>query len=149
MVSDPIADMLTRIRNGIMVRQKQVVVPGSKVKVQVARILKEEGFIRDFEVTKDDAIQPQLRIVLKYDRDRKSVITGLQRISKPGRRVYVKRTEIPWVLSGLGVAVLSTPQGIMTGQKARRLRAGRRGPLLRVVKGREEASHEWAFRARR
>jgi len=123
MVSDPIADMLTRIRNSIMTRQKQVVVPGSKVKVAVARILKEEGFIRDFEVTKD-APQPQLRIVLKYDRDRQSVITGLRRISKPGRRVYVKRSQIPWVLSGLGVAVLSTPQGIMTDQKARRLGLG-------------------------
>jgi small subunit ribosomal protein S8 len=123
MVSDPIADMLTRIRNGIMMRQKQVVVPGSKVKVALARILKEEGFIRDFEVTKD-VPQPQLRIVLKYDRDRQSVITGLQRISKPGRRVYVNRSQIPWVLSGLGVAVMSTPQGIMTGQRARRLGFG-------------------------
>jgi len=123
MVSDPIADMLTRIRNSIMTRQKQVVVPGSKVKVALARILKEEGFIRDFEVTKD-VPQPQLRIVLKYDRDRQSVITGLQRISKPGRRVYVKRSQIPWVLSGLGVAVLSTPQGIMTGQRARRMGFG-------------------------
>jgi small subunit ribosomal protein S8 len=123
MVSDPIADMLTRIRNGIMTRQKQVVVPGSKVKVALARILKEEGFIRDFEVTKD-VPQPQLRIVLKYDRDRQSVITGLRRISKPGRRVYVGRSEIPWVLSGLGVAVMSTPQGIMTGQKARRMGFG-------------------------
>jgi small subunit ribosomal protein S8 len=115
--------MLTRIRNGIMTRQKQVVVPGSKVKVALARILKEEGFIRDFEVTKD-LPQPQLRIVLKYDRDRQSVITGLRRISKPGRRVYVKRSEIPWVLSGLGVAVVSTPQGIMTGQRARRMGFG-------------------------
>jgi len=123
MVSDPIADMLTRIRNSIMTRQKQVVVPGSKVKVALARILKEEGFIRDFEVTKD-VPQPQLRIVLKYDRDRQSVITGLQRISKPGRRVYVKRSQIPWVLSGLGVAVVSTPQGIMTGQRARRMGFG-------------------------
>jgi small subunit ribosomal protein S8 len=123
MVSDPIADMLTRIRNSIMTRQKQVVVPGSKVKVALARILKEEGFIRDFEVTKD-APQPQLRIVLKYDRDRQSVITGLRRISKPGRRVYVKRSQIPWVLSGLGVAVVSTPQGIMTGQRARRMGFG-------------------------
>ncbi len=123
MVSDPIADMLTRIRNGIMTRQKQVVVPGSKVKVALARILKEEGFIRDFEMTKD-APQPQLRIVLKYDRDRQSVITGLKRISKPGRRVYVNRSQIPWVLSGLGVAVMSTPQGIMTGQRARRLGFG-------------------------
>jgi small subunit ribosomal protein S8 len=123
MINDPIADMLTRIRNGLLVRQKQVVVPGSKVKIALARILKEEGFIKDFEVTKD-APQPQLRIVLKYDRDRKSIVTGLLRISKPGRRVYVKRSEIPWVLSGLGTAVLSTPQGIMTGHKARRLGLG-------------------------
>ena len=93
--------------------------PGSKVKVAVARILKEEGFIRDFEVTKD-APQPQLRIVLKYDRDRKSVVGGLKRISRPGRRVYVGRNKIPWVLSGLGVSIMSTPQGIMTGQRARR-----------------------------
>jgi small subunit ribosomal protein S8 len=123
MVSDPIADMLTRIRNGIMTRQKQVVVPGSKVKIALARILKDEGFIRDFDVTKD-VPQPQLRIVLKYDRDRQPVITGLQRISKPGRRVYVKRGQIPWVLSGLGVAVMSTPQGIMTGQRARKMGFG-------------------------
>lgn len=123
MVNDPIADMLTRIRNGLLVRHKQVVVPGSKVLVAVARILKDEGFIKDFEVTKD-VPQSQLRIVLKYDRDRKSVVTGLQRVSRPGRRVYVKRTDIPWVLSGLGVAVLSTPQGIMTDQKARRLGLG-------------------------
>lgn len=123
MISDPIADMLTRIRNGIMTRQKQVVVPGSKIKVAIARILKDEGFVRDFEVTKD-APQPQLRIVLKYDRDRKSIVTGLQRISKPGRRVYVNRREIPWVLSGLGIAILITPQGILTDQKARRLGLG-------------------------
>lgn len=123
MISDPIADMLTRIRNSMMVRHKQVVIPGSKVKVALARILKDEGFIKDFEVTKD-LPQPQLRIVLKYDRDRKPIITGLQRVSKPGRRVYVKRTDIPWVLSGLGVAVLSTPQGIMTDQRARRLKVG-------------------------
>jgi small subunit ribosomal protein S8 len=119
MISDPIADMLTRVHNGLMARQKQVVMPGSKVKLAMARILKEEGFIRDFEMTKD-APQPQLRIVLKYDRDRKSVVTGLKRISRPGRRVYVNHSHVPWVLSGLGVAILSTPQGIMTGQKARR-----------------------------
>lgn len=123
MVNDPIADLLTRIRNGIMVRQKQIVVPSSKAKVAVARILKEEGFIRDYEVTRD-VVQPQLRILLKYDRDRHPVITDLQRISRPGRRVYVKRNEIPWVLSGLGIAVLSTPQGMMTGQRARRLGLG-------------------------
>lgn len=123
MINDPIADMLTRIRNSLKVRQKQVVVPGSKVKIALARILKEEGYIKDFEVIKE-APQPQVRIVLKYDRDRKSIISGLTRISKPGRRVYVKRSEIPWVLSGLGTAVLSTPQGIMTGHKARRLGLG-------------------------
>jgi small subunit ribosomal protein S8 len=119
MNNDPIADMLVRIQNGIMARHKQVVMPGSKLRVAVARILKEEGFIRDFEVTKDMP-QAQLRVVLKYDRDRKSVVTGMKRVSKPGRRVYVPRTAIPWVLSGLGVAIMSTPQGIMTGQKARR-----------------------------
>lgn len=123
MISDPIADMLTRVRNGIMARQKQVVIPGSKVKVALARIMRDEGFLKDFEITKD-APQPQLRLVLKYDRDKKSVVTGLRRISKPGRRVYVGRSAIPWVLSGLGVAVLSTPQGIMTDQKARRLGLG-------------------------
>jgi small subunit ribosomal protein S8 len=123
MISDPIADMLTRVRNGILARQKQVVIPGSKVKVALARIMRDEGFLKDFEITKD-APQPQLRLVLKYDRDKKSVVTGLRRISKPGRRVYVGRSEIPWVLSGLGVAVLSTPQGIMTDQKARRLGLG-------------------------
>ncbi|OQA46293.1 MAG: 30S ribosomal protein S8 [Chloroflexi bacterium ADurb.Bin325] len=123
MVNDPIADMLARIRNGMLVRHKQVVVPGSKVKVALARILKDEGFIKDFEVTKDTP-QPQLRVVLKYDRDRKSIVTGMKRVSRPGRRVYVKRSEIPWVLSGLGIAILSTPQGIMSDQKARRLGLG-------------------------
>lgn len=123
MISDPIADMLTRIRNGLMARHKEVVMPASKVKIALARILKTEGFIRDFQIT-EDVPQPQLRIVLKYDRDRKSIVTGLRRVSKPGRRVYVKRGEIPWVLSGLGIAILSTSQGIMTGQRARRLRLG-------------------------
>src|SRR5512141_3282472 len=116
MISDPIADMLTRIRNGLMARQKQVVMPGSQVKIAIARILRDEGYIRDFEVTKD-APQPQLRVVLKYDRDRKSVVGGLKRISRPGRRVYVGHDEIPWVLSGLGVSIMSTPPGIMPGQK--------------------------------
>ncbi len=130
MISDPIADMPTRIRNGALVRHKQVVVPGSKVKLAIARILKDEGFIKDFEVTKDEP-QAQLRLVLKYDRDRKSIITGMQRVSRPGRRVYVKRTNIPWVLSGLGVAILSTPQGIMTDHKARRLGLG--GEVLAYI----------------
>ena len=120
---DPIADLLTRLRNGAKSRHASVEMPHSKLKLAVVQILKEEGFIKDFEVTKD-LPQPQIRVVLKYDRDRKSIVTGLQRISKPGRRVYVKRNEIPWVLSGLGIAILSTPQGIMTGQKARRLGLG-------------------------
>jgi len=123
MVTDPVADMLTRIRNDLMARHPYTVVPGSRLKIEVARILKEEGFIEDYEVTRDEP-QPNLRIKLRYAPGRKSVITGLKRVSKPGRRVYVNRREIPWVLSGLGTAILSTPQGIMTGQRARRLGVG-------------------------
>ncbi len=123
MMTDPIADMLTRIRNAAMARHKQVLIPGSKIKVAIARILKEEGFIQNYQVIRSQP-QPQLRIVLKYDQDRKPVITGLKRVSKPGRRIYVKRQEIPWVLSGMGIAILSTPRGIMTDQKARRLGVG-------------------------
>ncbi len=123
MMTDPIADMLTRIRNAIMVRHKQVLMPSSEMKVAIVRILKEEGFIQNYQVTRDQP-QPQLRIVLKYDQQRKPVITGLQRVSKPGRRVYVKRQDIPWVLSGMGIAILSTPQGVMADHKARRLGVG-------------------------
>ena len=123
MINDPIADMLARIRNAMAVRHKQVLMPSSKMLVAIARILKEEGFIQNFEVTKEKP-QPQLRIILKYDQKRKSIVTGLERVSKPGRRVYVKRQDIPWVLSGLGVAILSTPRGIMTGRKARKLGVG-------------------------
>jgi small subunit ribosomal protein S8 len=123
MMTDPIADMLTRIRNAMMARHKQVLMPSSKIKVAIVRILKEEGFIQNYQVTRDQP-QPQLRIVLKYDQRRRPVISGLQRVSKPGRRVYVKRQDIPWVLSGMGVAILSTPQGVMAGHKARRLGVG-------------------------
>ncbi|HEY65849.1 MAG TPA: 30S ribosomal protein S8 [Caldilineae bacterium] len=123
MMTDPIADMLTRIRNASMVGHKQVMMPSSKVKVAIARILKEEGFIQNYQVTRDRP-QPQLRIILKYDQDRKPVITGMKRISKPGRRVYVKRQEIPWVLRGMGIAILSTPRGVMTDRQARRLGVG-------------------------
>jgi len=124
--TDPIADMLTRIRNTIMAGHSYVVVPGSKIKVAIAGILKDEGFIENYDVTKDRP-QPTIRIWLKYagDRkDRRSVITGLRRISKPGRRVYTGKEDIPWVLSGMGTAVLSTSKGIMTGKKARRLGVG-------------------------
>ncbi|NOZ28021.1 MAG: 30S ribosomal protein S8 [Chloroflexi bacterium] len=123
MMTDPIADMLIRIRNAAMVGHKQVMMPSSKMKVAIARILKEEGFIQNYQVTRDHP-QPQLRIILKYDQERKPVITGLKRVSKPGRRIYVKRQEIPWVLRGMGIAILSTPRGVMTDRKARRLGVG-------------------------
>lgn len=125
-MTDPIADMLTRIRNAIMAGHSYVVVPGSKMKLAIARILNEEGFIENYDVTKDHP-QPMIRIWLKYagDRkDRRSVITGLKRVSKPGRRVYAGKKDIPWVLSGMGIAVLSTSRGVMTGKRARRLGIG-------------------------
>jgi small subunit ribosomal protein S8 len=129
MHSDPIADMLTRVRNALMRQHPSVQVPHSKIKEQVARVLKEEGYISDFEVTTDEE-QPFLRYIeieLKYfgqRRDRRPVITGLKRISKPGRRVYVGKTDIPWVLSGMGVAIMTTNRGVMTGQSARRMGIG-------------------------
>ncbi|MEA3335833.1 MAG: 30S ribosomal protein S8 [Chloroflexota bacterium] len=123
MMTDPIADMLVRINNGLIARHKQVVLPSSKVKFAIARILKDEGFIKSYQVS-DDEPQPNLRIGLKYDEEQQPVISKLKRVSKPGRRVYVGHTEIPWVLSGMGVAILSTPRGIMTGQQARRQRVG-------------------------
>jgi small subunit ribosomal protein S8 len=125
-MTDPIADMLTRIRNAIMVGHSYVVVPGSKMKLAIAKILRDEGFIENYNVTKDRP-QPMIRIWLKYagdKKDRRSAITGLKRVSKPGRRVYAGKKDIPWVLSGMGIAVLSTSRGIMTGKKARRLGIG-------------------------
>ncbi|MGC8836787.1 MAG: 30S ribosomal protein S8 [Anaerolineae bacterium] len=123
MMTDPIADMLTRIRNAAMARHGYVVMPSSKLKVAIARILREEGFIQDYDVTQDRP-QPRLRIWLKYTPDRRPVITGLERVSKPGRRVYAKRREVPWVRSGVGIAILSTPKGVMTDRQARRLGVG-------------------------
>jgi len=125
-MTDPIADMLTRVRNAIMVGHSYVVVPGSKMKLAIAKILRDEGFIENYNVTKDRP-QPMIRIWLKYagdKKDRRSAITGLKRVSKPGRRVYAGKKDIPWVLSGMGIAVLSTSRGIMTGKKARRLGIG-------------------------
>ncbi len=122
-MTDPIADMLTRIRNAIMARHKYLLVPSSKVKLAIVRILKEEGFIQDYEVTKDRP-QPMIRIWLKYDANKEPVLAGLKRVSKPGCRIYTKKQDIPWVLSGMGVAILSTPKGLMTGKKARRLGVG-------------------------
>jgi small subunit ribosomal protein S8 len=123
MMTDPIADMLTRIRNAAMTRKRRVSMPSSKMKLAIARILKEEGFIQHYDVTNEKP-QPQLRIVLRYDREKRPVITNLKRVSKPGRRIYVKHDEIPWVLSGMGIAILSTPKGVLSDRKARKLGVG-------------------------
>ena len=121
--TDPIADMLTRIRNGLMVRKAFVLVPSSKIKVAIAQILLEEGFIQGYEVT-NERPQPNIRVWLKYDEKRRPIVTGLKRVSRPGRRVYKGKQELPWVLSGLGIAIVSTPKGVMTDREARRLGVG-------------------------
>lgn len=118
-MTDPIADFLTRIRNGNMVMHETVEVPSSKTKMGIAEILKDEGYIKDFEYI-EDGKQGMIRIYLKYGPNRERVITGLKRISKPGLRVYVKKDEVPKVLGGLGTAVVSTSKGLMTDKKARR-----------------------------
>lgn len=123
MNSDPIADMLTRIRNASMVQHKQVVMPSSKIKASIAKILQEEGFIDGFVVT-DEKPQPKLVLRLKYTGRGEPVITGLERVSKPGRRVYTGYQTIPWVRAGLGISILSTPKGLMTGRQARRNKLG-------------------------
>ena len=120
--NDPIADMLTRIRNALTRGKKEVIVPRSTIKIEIARILKEEGYIDDFSIG-DESPVPLINVNLKYfgsRRDRQPVITQLQRISKPGRRVYRKRKELPIVLSGTGIAIVTTPKGVMTAQQARR-----------------------------
>jgi len=131
-VNDPIADMLTRVRNGVMAGHSQVAMPSSKIKVEIAKILKEEGFIENFEVANDEQTGFKvLRVKIKYvgeRRERRPVISGLERVSKPGRRIYTKKQDIPWVLSGIGIAILSTPKGVMTGQRARKMGLG--GELL-------------------
>ena len=126
-VIDPIADMLARIRNASAVGHNTVAVPNSNIKAAIAQILKEEGFIQDFEVVTAGQAHPILRLWLKYTgdrRQRKPVITGMERVSKPGRRVYTGKGKIPWVLSGTGVAILSTPKGVLSGDQARRLGVG-------------------------
>jgi small subunit ribosomal protein S8 len=123
-VNDPIADMLTRIRNGVANNQTVVAMPSSKMKAEIARILKEEGFISSFEVV--DGEKPThktLRVSLKYvgeRRYRKPVISGLVRVSKPGRRIYTQKSKIPWIRAGMGIAIMSTPKGVMSGQDARK-----------------------------
>ena len=127
-VSDPIADMLTRIRNSAMAEHAMTAMPSSKIKVAIAKILKDEGYIDSYEVVDGDRPgHTVLRIRLKYigdRRDRRSVLTGLERVSRPGRRVYAGKGDIPWVLSGMGVAILSTPKGVMTGREARKMGVG-------------------------
>jgi small subunit ribosomal protein S8 len=129
-MTDPIADMLTRIRNANMVRHEKLEVPASKIKREIAEILKREGFIRDVEYIEDNK-QGILRIFLKYGPNNERVITGLKRISKPGLRVYAKADEIPRVLNGLGIAIISTSQGILTDKEARAKRTG--GEIIAYV----------------
>jgi len=122
-VTDPIADMLTRIRNAVSARHERVVMPSSKIKVAIAKVLKEEGFIRDYLVEAESA-HPMLKLDLSYTGRKEPVLSGIRRVSKPGLRVYVQKREIPRVLGGLGVAILSTPEGVMTGQHARQKSIG-------------------------
>jgi small subunit ribosomal protein S8 len=122
-MSDPIADMLTRIRNAHIVRHETVEIPASKMKREIAEILKKEGFIRDAEYV-EDSIQGIIRVFLKYGSNNERVISGLKRISKPGLRVYTKSQEIPRVLGGLGIAIISTSKGVMTDKEARQTKAG-------------------------
>jgi len=122
-MTDPIADMLTRIRNANQNRAKVVSMPSSKIKVEIANILKEEGYITDFTVD-TDTVQNTLTLTLKYSDTKERVITGLKRISKPGLRVYAKADEIPRVLNGLGIAIISTPKGVMTDKNARKNNVG-------------------------
>jgi len=124
--NDPIADMLTRVRNALTAGKLEVIVPKSNIKIEIARILKEEGYVEDYSIG-DESPVPLIHIQLKYfgsRRDRRPVITQLRRISKPGRRVYRKRSELPIVLSGTGIAIVTTPKGVMTAQQARRSGVG-------------------------
>ncbi len=129
-VTDPIADMLTRIRNANQMKYKEVKIPTSKIKLEIARILKDEGFIEDYKVENIEEIQSIL-LSLKYGPKKERVITGLKRISKPGLRVYAKAEEIPTVLNGFGIAILSTPKGIMTNKQAKRENIG--GEVLAYI----------------
>ena len=133
-VSDTIADMLTRIRNANQMRYEEVRIPSSKMKAEIARILKEEGFVKDFKIEKSDengSVQETIVLTLKYTDKRERVITGLKRISKPGLRVYAKNDEVPKVLNGLGIAIISTSKGIMTDKEARKENIG--GEVLAYI----------------
>lgn len=127
-IIDPIADMLTRIRNAVMAGHALVAMPSSKLKIEIAKIMKDEGFLDGFDIAEtEQSPQKVLRLKIKYvgeRRERRPVISGIERVSKPGRRIYTKKQDIPWVLSGIGVAILSTPKGVMTGARARQLGVG-------------------------
>ena len=130
MTTDPIADMLTRIRNANQMRYKEVEVPASKIKVEIARILKETGFIADYKIKKN-GVQDIIVLSLKYGQNKERVITGLKRISKPGLRVYANAKEMPRVLNGLGIAIVSTSKGVMTDKEAREATLG--GEVLAYI----------------
>ena len=130
-VTDPIADMLTRVRNAVMMRHSDVLIPLSNTKLAITKILKEEGFIRDFSAARDPASHPMIKVHLNYRESKEPAITGLKRVSKPGLRVYVRKTQIPRYYGGLGVAILLTSQGILTGREA--WRKGLGGELLCYV----------------
>lgn len=122
-MTDPIADMLTRIRNAVAVKHDHVTIPASKMKLAIAKVLKDEGFIRDFEAF-EEGPRRFLRVHLNYTENKEPLLTGLKRVSRPGLRVYVQKREIPRVFNGLGIAILSTPKGIMAGQQAWRAQTG-------------------------
>ena len=122
-MTDPIADMLTRIRNAIMASYNTVDIPNSRLKVDIAKVMKSEGFIRNYKIVPDDQ-QGILRVIFKYDENGKTVISGLKRVSKPGRRIYAKADQIPKVLNGYGINILSTSKGIITDKDARKMRLG-------------------------
>jgi len=126
-LTDPVADMLTRIRNALGARHQKVDVPASKLKLEIARILKEEGYVSNFKATEEEGHRV-IRIYLKYDNNNDAVISNVARVSRPGCRVYVRRTEIPRVLGGMGINILTTPRGVMTGRQARKQGLG--GELL-------------------
>lgn len=130
-MTDPIADMLTRIRNAVAARHDYVQIPASKMKIALADVLKRESFIKDYEIIGDKGPQKLIRVQLSYTGKREPVLNGLQRVSKPGLRVYTQKREIPRVYGGLGIAILSTPEGVMTGQEARRRNVG--GEILCYV----------------
>ncbi len=128
MLTDPISDLLTRIRNAAQAKHARLDVPASKLKIEIARILKEEGYISTYKLVDESKVRKTLRVFLKYTPDKRSVITGLRRVSRPGSRNYVGASEIRPVVGGLGISILTTPRGVMTGRAARKARVG--GELL-------------------